>query len=88
MAQITLNTTATQDAILERLRVSTNAERAAQVPPEPPLTDVQALVIDILSNAVQSYRDQQIAEDAAAITTVYTNGTAQQRNAIRTAAGL
>jgi hypothetical protein len=85
---ITLTTTAAQDTILERLRLKTNAERAAQEPPLAPLVDVKALVVSILTNAVQSYRQQQIAEDLAAVGAVYEAGTNAQRTAIRTAAGL
>jgi hypothetical protein len=83
---ITLTTTAAQDAILDRLRVDTNVDRAAQQ--LAPLADVPALVTYVLTNAVLSYRQQQLASDAAAIEAIYVNGTNAQRNAIKTAAGL
>lgn len=84
--QITLNTTAAQDAILTRLLTKVNEERAAQQ--LAPLADVPALITYVLTNAVTSYRDQQLAEDLAAIGVVYTTGTNAQRTAIKTAAGV
>jgi hypothetical protein len=83
---ITLNTTAGQDAILTRLLTKTNTELAAAG--QPTLADIPALIVYVLTNAVQSYRGQQIAEDIGAIAEVYTNGTNAQRNAIKTAAGV
>lgn len=83
---ITLNTTAAQDVILNRLLTKTNADLVAQQ--QAPLADVPALVTYVLTNAVQSYKQQQFLEDAVAINAVYINGTNAQRSAIKTAAGL
>lgn len=85
---INLTTTAAQDVILERLRVKTNLERAALSPPLSALADIPALVTNILTDAVLSYRSQQLGEDAAAVSAVYIAGSNATRTAIRTAAGL
>ncbi len=85
---ITLTTTAAQDVILERLRVRTNGDRAAQTPPLAPLADIPALVTAVLTNAVLSYRQQQTAEDIALVGAAYDAGNAAVKTAIRNAAGL
>jgi hypothetical protein len=83
---ITLSTTAAQDAILERLRVKTNEERALQELPA--LADIPALVRSILVSAVQSYRQQQTAEDIAAIAAAYEAAGASKRAEILSASGV
>lgn len=83
---ITLTTTAAQDAILARLLTKTNADLVAQG--QAALVDVPALVTYILTNAVQSYRKEQIMEDLGAVGDVFINGTNAQRTAIKTTAGV
>jgi hypothetical protein len=83
---ITITTTAGQDTVLQRLLTKTNANRAAAG--QPALADVPALVVLLLTNNVQAFRDQQISEDASAVADAYVTGDATKRQAIKAAAGV
>lgn len=83
---ITLTTTAPQDAILQRLLTKVNAGRVAIG--QAALADVPALVTFLLVTSVQQYRDQQLSEDASAVSDAYVAGDVTKRQAIKTAAGV
>lgn len=83
---ITITTTTGQDTVLQRLLAKVNANRAAAS--QPPLADVPALVVFLLTSDLQAFRDQQISEDASAIADAYVSGDATKRQALRVAAGV
>ena len=86
MATITLTTTAAQDAILARLLIAQNAERAAQQ--LAPYADVPAMVRGILVAAVQSWRAQQEQEDRATVGDAYNGATNAVQANVRSLLGL
>ena len=86
MATITLTTAAAQDAILARLLIAQNAERAAQQ--LAPYADVQAMVRGILVAAVQSWRAQQEQEDTAKVGKAYVDATPATQATVRSTLGL
>ena len=88
MATITLTTTAAQDAILARLLIAQNAERAAKTPPDPPYADVQAMVRGILVAAVQSWRAQQEQEDTVKVGKAYVDAAPATQATVRSTLGL
>ena len=86
MATITLTTAAAQDAILARLLIAQNADRAAQQ--LAPYADVPAMVRGILVAAVQSWRAQQEQEDTAKIGKAYVDAAPATQATVRSTLGL
>ena len=86
MATITLTTAAAQDAILARLLIAQNAERAAQQ--LAPYADVQAMVRGILVAAVQSWRAQQEQEDTVKVGKAYVDAAPATQATVRSTLGL
>jgi len=86
MATITLTTTTAQDAILARLLIAQNAERAAQQ--LAPYADVPAMVRGILVAAVQSWRAQQDDEDLRKVGAAYVAAPSATQASVRSTLGL
>ena len=86
MSTVTLITTAAQDAILARLLIAQNAERAAQQ--LAPYADAPAMVRGILVAAVQSWRAQQEQEDTAKVGKAYVDATPATQATVRSTLGL
>ena len=86
MATITLTTTANQDAILARLLIAQNADRAAQQ--LAPYADAPAMVRGILVAAVQSWRAQQNDEDLRQVGAAYVAAPSATQATVRSTLGL
>lgn len=87
MARYTLDTTTNQEAALTAIVAKRNAERAAQNPPLPALTNAE-YVTSLWQSMLQSYVRETDDDTATTVREAWRNASAAQRNAARTALGL
>lgn len=83
---VSIPTTAAQDAKLAKLLVRVNEARAAEG--KPPHATFDAYALAVIIEAVKSWVREQDGLDAEALRTAYDNATPAQQAAARTALGL
>lgn len=88
MATYTIDTSAAEEKGLDYVVAKRNAERAAENPPKPPLTNVEYIDQILVRRSLKAFNEQRKADESSAVGAAYDAANNATKNAVKAALGL
>lgn len=88
MATYTITTSAAEERGLDYVVAVRNAERAAEVPPKPPLKNAEYIDQILVRRSLLAFNQQRKAADAKVVADAYDAANNATQNAVKAALGL
>lgn len=88
MATYTIDTSAAEENGLDFVVAERNAQRAAENPPKPPLTNAEFIDQILVRRSLVAFNQQRKAADAKIVADAYGEANNATQNAVKSALGL